>query len=146
MALTATIKEVTFGVGDVVRVHTLITDKSSEEKGSRTQAFEGTVIGVRGAAMGKSFIVRRVGEQKVGIEQIFPIASPLIDKIEIVRPGKRGVRQAKIYYVREKSNREIEKIYTRAKNRELAKTVKTQPKVKKVTPKIAKKASSKKTK
>ncbi len=143
MALTATIKETNFGVGDVVRVFTIIPDKSAEEKGSRTQFFEGTVIGIGGDGMGKSFTVRRIGEQKVGIEQIFPVASPLIEKIEIIRAGKRGVRQAKLYYIRSKANREIEKIYTRARVREASIANKTTPKAKKAVKKVVKKTSKK---
>lgn len=144
MPLSTVIKETTFGVGDVVRVHQILTDKSDTEKGSRTQAFEGTVIAIRGSDMGKSFIVRRIGEHKIGIEQIFPINSPLIDRVEVVRAGKRGVRQGKIYYIREKSNREIEKIYTRARRRELAKQEKPKaPKAKKAVKKVVKKGAKK---
>ena len=146
MAIEATFKEASFGVGDVVRVHILLTDKSKEEKGSRTQVFEGTVIDIRGSEMGKSFVVRRIGEQKIGIEQIFPFASPLLDRIEVVREGKRGTRHAKLYYTRDKSTREIEKIYTRAKRRTLfkaeAKAKKEKP-VKKAVKKTVKKSSKK---
>jgi large subunit ribosomal protein L19 len=117
MAIEATHKESTFGVGDVVRVHLLLTDKKSEEKGSRTQIFEGTVIGIGGHGAGRSFTVRRIGEAGVGIEQIFPLFSPSVEKIEVKREGKRGIRQAKLYYIRKKSKREIEKIYSRTRRR-----------------------------
>jgi ribosomal protein L19 len=136
MAIEATHKEVSFGVGDVVRLHQVLVNKSAEDlpaqagKGKHTQVFEGSVIGIRGSGMGKSIIVRRIGEAGIGIEQIFPLASPILDKIEVVRLGKRGVRHAKIYYTRGKSKREIEKIYSRARRRELAKQLK--PKAKKI--------------
>lgn len=143
MAIQAVHKEINFGVGDVIRVHQLIANKSEDEKGSRTQAFEGTVIGIKGHGVGKSFTVRRIGEQKVGIEMIFPIASPVIDKIEVVREGKRGTRHAKLYYTRDKSTREIEKIYTRTKRRGQVQEAK--PKAKKVVKKATKKATPKKT-
>jgi large subunit ribosomal protein L19 len=147
MPLSTVIKETTFGVGDVVRVYQVLTDKSESEKGSRTQSFEGTVIAIRGTGMGKSFIVRRIGEHKIGIEQIFPINSPLIDKVEVVRSGKRGVRQGKLYYIRDKSNREIEKIYTRARRRELSKMQKPKaPKAKKAVKKVVKKTAKKSSK
>lgn len=138
MAIQAVIKETKFGVGDVVRVYQILSDKSNEEKGSRTQVFEGTVISISGHGIGKSFIVRRIGEQKIGIEMIFPVSSPLIDKIEVVRHGQRGVRHAKLYYIRNKSTREIEKIFSRSKR----KGVSAEPKKK--IKKIAKKKTSKK--
>ncbi len=127
MAISATHKEITFGVGDVVRVHILLTDKPNEGasseagKGGRHQIFEGTVIGIRGRDVGRNIVVRRIGEAGIGIEQIFPLNSPLLEKVQVVREGKRGVRQAKIYYTRNKSKREIEKIYTRARRRSQAK-------------------------
>lgn len=148
MAIEVTIKDTNFGVGDVVRVHQILVDKSSDEKGSRTQVFEGTVIGIKGHGIGKSFTVRRIGEQKVGIEMIYPVSSPLIDKVEVVREGKRGVRQAKLYYIRDKSNREIETIYTRAKRRGIKQEEKpkAKPKAKPTSKAKPKKATKKATK
>lgn len=141
MALTTIHKETTFGVGDTVRVYQFIQGKSEEEKGSRTQIFEGMVIGIQGSGMGKSFVVRRIGEQKIGIEQIFPLHSPIIDKVEVVRTGLKGTRHAKLYFTRDKSPREIEKIYSRAKRKDIA----SQPKKKKVVKKaVVKKRPSKK--
>ncbi|OGM29798.1 hypothetical protein A2801_00140 [Candidatus Woesebacteria bacterium RIFCSPHIGHO2_01_FULL_41_10] len=116
MAIKTTHGETTFGVGDVVRVHQLVVETGKEDK-MRTQIFEGTVIGIRGKATGKSFIVRRVGAQNVGIEQIFPLHSPLIKKVEIKRSGVSGAEQAKLYYFRDKSRREIETVYKRAARR-----------------------------
>ncbi|KKQ95666.1 MAG: 50S ribosomal protein L19 [Candidatus Woesebacteria bacterium GW2011_GWB1_43_14] len=113
MALSIEFKEQSFGVGDVVKIHHKVAD--------RIQVYEGTIIGVRGRGTGKSFTVRRIGTQKVGIEQIFPLHSPLITKIEKVREGMRGVRRAKLYYIRNKSKKDIELIYSRAKKRALAK-------------------------
>lgn len=87
--------------GDTVRVHQKI-----EEKGkTRLQVFEGLVLSVKhGTEPGATFTVRRVASG-VGVERIFPLYSPLIDKIEIVRRAK--VRRAKLYYIREKVAREI---------------------------------------
>jgi ribosomal protein L19 len=127
-------------------VNQLLTDKSKDEKGSRTQAFEGTVIGIRGQGLGKSFIVRRIGANNIGIEQIFPISAPVIDSVEVVRAGTRGSRRAKLYYIRDKSKREIENIYSRTKRREAAKLAKQTSKkktVKKATKKATKKTSKK---
>jgi len=128
MAITANHKETKFGVGDMIRVHQQITE---EGKKTRTQVFEGMVIGIKGKGNGKTFTVRKIGSQKIGIEQIYPINSPVIEQIQVVREGKRGVRRAKLYYTRDKSTRQIENIYSRARRREEAK--KSAPK--KSTPK-----------
>jgi len=144
MAISATVKENTFGVGDVVRVHQLVSDDKMDEKGSRTQIFEGTVIGIRGSEEGKNFIVRRIGEQKIGIEMIFPFGSPALEKVEVVRSGKRGVARAKLYYTRNKSTREIEKIYTRAKHRGQAQPKPVKKVVKKASKAVQKNTSKKK--
>ena len=124
MALKMKHGEVEFAVGDVVRVHQRIIE---EGKKGRIQVFEGTVIATKNREMGKSFVVRRVGTQKVGIEMIFPLSSPLIEKIEIKRKGERGVRRSKLYYLRNKSKRETEKVYSRSVRRVKAKvTIKTE--------------------
>ncbi|KKQ75932.1 MAG: 50S ribosomal protein L19 [Candidatus Woesebacteria bacterium GW2011_GWB1_38_5b] len=117
MAIITTHNNIVFGVGDTVRVH----QKIQEGEKSRVAVFEGMVIGIKGEAENKSFTVRRVGAQKIGIEQIFPLSSPRLEKIEVKRSGVRGVRQAKLYFIRDKSKREIEKIYSRAAKRGLVK-------------------------
>lgn len=119
MALQLVHNDSKFGVGDVIRVHQKIQESAGK---FRTQVFEGTVLGIKGEADRKTFTVRRIGAQKIGIEQIFPISSPFIEKVEVVREGLKGIRQAKIYYIREKSTKEIEKIYSRAKKKTEAKT------------------------
>lgn len=150
MALTATINDSKFGVGDIVRVHQSITEMKGEEEKKRTQVFEGTVIKIKGHGTGKSFTVRRIGAQKIGIEQIWPVNSPIIEKIEVVRRGVKGARQAKLYYIRDKSKREIEKIYTRNVRRENAKAEAKAKPAKKVAKKKSttskKKTSAKKAK
>lgn len=110
MALTAQHNEITFGVGDKVKV----IQKIKEADKFRSQAFEGIVIGIKGRDLNKSFTVRRIGSQQVGIERIFPLLSPTIEKIEVLKKGTEGVRHAKLYYIRNKSRREIEAIYSRA--------------------------------
>ena len=142
MALSSTHNDIAFGVGDTVRVHQLI----QEGEKSRLQVFEGMVIRIKGREVGKTFTVRRIGVNQIGIEKIFPVAAPIISKIEVVKKGMRGVKRAKLYYTREKSNREISKIYSRAHVREESKKETQKPtsqKSKKVT-KTTKKASSKK--
>jgi len=109
MSIKVTHKETEFGVGDVIKVYQVVTEGDKK----RTQVFEGTVISIKGRGELKTFTVRRMGAQQVGIERIFPLESPIIEKIEVVRPGTSGIRRAKLYYTREKSTKEIEKIYSR---------------------------------
>jgi len=139
MALTTTIKETSFGVGDTVRVHQTIKEGDKQ----RVQVFEGIVIGIKGHGQGKSFTVRRIGAQKVGIEQIFPVSSPNIEKVEIKREGTKGVAASKLYYIRDKNPKEIEKIYSRARRRlESEKTQKAESKTKKPKAKKSKKTKA----
>ena len=124
-----------FGVGDTVRVFT----KIKEGEKTRQQAFEGIVIKIKGRDQSKTFTVRRIGAQQIGIERIIPLESPTIDRIEVVKKGLRGVRRAKLYYIRDKSRKEIDAIYTRATKKEEAKA-----KPKKKTKKTTTKKTSKK--
>ena len=89
--------------GDTVRVHQKIQDKGK----TSIQIFEGMVLARKhGNEPGATFTVRKVASG-VGVEKIFPLYSPLIDKIEIVKRAK--VRRSKLYYIREKVNREIKR-------------------------------------
>jgi len=84
-----------FKVGDTVKVHFKIV----EGKNERVQIYEGLVIAIKNSKVGKTFTVRKIS-YGVGVERVFPIHSPRIIKVEVVRPGK--VRRAKLYYIREK--------------------------------------------
>ena len=110
MALKITLKEVEFGVGDRVRV----VQKISEGDKSREAIFEGMVIGIKGREPGKTFMVRRIGEAGIGIERIFPVNLPTIDKVIVVKRGIEGVKRAKLYYTREKAPTEVEMIFKKA--------------------------------
>jgi large subunit ribosomal protein L19 len=83
-----------FRVGDTVRVHYRITEGEKE----RIQVFQGVVIRRSGGGLGRTFAVRKVSAG-VGVERIFPTASPNIDKLEITSSGR--VRRARLYYLRE---------------------------------------------
>lgn len=87
-----------FGPGDTVRVHVKVVEGANE----RIQVFEGVVLRRMGGGIQESFTVRKVS-QGVGVERTFPLHSPRIDKIEVVRHGK--VRRARLYYLRERSGR-----------------------------------------
>lgn len=88
-------RPVSFGVGDTVRVHYRITEGNKQ----RIQVYEGTIIAIRNGGAGKSIVVRRISYD-VGVERIFPVYSPTIEKIEKVRSSK--VRRSKLYYLRRK--------------------------------------------
>ncbi len=110
MALKITIKEVEFGVGDRIRVVQRIKDGDK----NREAIFEGMVMGIKGRNPGKTFLVRRVGEAGVGIERIFPVNLPSIDKIVVVKRGTEGAKRAKLYFTRTKAPTEIEMIYKKS--------------------------------
>ncbi len=89
--------------GDVVKVHQKIQEKGK----TRIQIFEGMVLARKhGTDAGATITVRRVANG-YGVEKIYPLYSPVIDKIEVVRRAK--VRRAKLYYVREKAQKELSK-------------------------------------
>ncbi|SRR5258708_2831578 len=91
-------------VGDTVRVH----QKIVEEKRSRIQIFEGVVIAIRGRENGKSFIVRKMAAGSIGVEKIFPVNLPSIEKIEVKRKGQ--VRRSKLYYLRDRVGKAASKV------------------------------------
>ncbi|MBE6788662.1 MAG: 50S ribosomal protein L19 [Ruminococcaceae bacterium] len=84
-----------FSIGDTVKVHVKIKEGERE----RIQVFEGTVIARKHSGVSETFTVRRVS-YGVGVERVFPLHSPNIDKLEIVRKGK--ARRAKLYYLRDR--------------------------------------------
>jgi large subunit ribosomal protein L19 len=84
-----------FGVGDTVRVHTKVVEGDKE----RIQVFTGVVIGRRGHGLNETFTVRRISYGE-GVERIFPVHSPRVDKVEVERKG--AVRRAKLTYLRKR--------------------------------------------
>lgn len=82
-------------IGDVVKVHVRI----KEGEKTRIQMFEGTVIAKKHGGVNETFTVRRVAHG-CGIERVFPVHSPSVEKVEIVRKGR--VRRAKLYYLRDR--------------------------------------------
>lgn len=84
-----------FAVGDTVKVHVRIKEGDK----SRIQVFEGTVIAKKHGGISETFTVRRVAHG-CGIERVFPLHSPVVDRVEVIRKGK--VRRAKLYYLRDR--------------------------------------------
>ena len=84
--------------GDTVKVSVRIIEGNKE----RTQAFEGTILKKRGSGVGKTITVRKIF-QGVGVERVFPVYSPRIEKITVIRRG--DVKRAKLYYLRERSGK-----------------------------------------
>ncbi len=82
-------------IGDTVRIHNKIKEGARE----RIQLFEGTVIAKKNGGISETFTVRRVA-YGVGVEKTFPVHSPNVEKVEIIRSGK--VRRAKLYYIRDR--------------------------------------------
>ena len=87
-----------FKPGDQVKIHFKVVEGENE----RVQVFEGVVIRIKGSGLAQTFTVRKISFG-VGVERIFPVNSPRIDKVEIVRRGK--VRRAKLYYLRNLSGK-----------------------------------------
>lgn len=94
-------KKLEFSSGDTVRVWSKIEDKGKY----RLQAFEGLVLARKhGTDAGATFTVRKVSNS-VGVERIFPLYSPMIDKIEVTKRAK--TRRSKLYYIRDKATKEV---------------------------------------
>ena len=94
-----------FNVGATVKVHVKIKEGNRE----RIQIFEGFVLKRQGGGIGETFTVRRIASG-VGVEKTFPIHSPLVEKIEVVRRGK--IRRARLHYMRQRTGKSA-KIKTR---------------------------------
>ncbi len=87
-----------FSPGDTLRVHVKVTEGQRE----RIQAYEGVCIARKNAGLNSSFTVRKISFGE-GVERVFPIFAPIVDKIEVIRKGR--VRRAKLYYLRDRRGR-----------------------------------------
>ncbi len=94
MANSITIREKTVKIGDTIKIHYKFKDGDK----TKEQNFEGVLIKIRGRENNKMFTVRKMSKDKIGIERIFPLLSPFIDKVEVVKPG--FVRRSKLYFIR----------------------------------------------
>lgn len=87
--------KLSFSVGDTVKVYFKIVEGTTE----RIQAYEGLVIAINNSGIRTTFVVRKIA-YGVGVERIFPVYSPKVEKVEVIRKGR--VRRAKLYYIRKK--------------------------------------------
>ena len=95
-------KKIDFGAGDTVRVYQKITEKDK----TRVQVFEGIVIARKhGTEPGATFTVRRVGTDGIAVEKIFPLYTPMIDRIQVTRKAK--TRRAKLYFLRGRTPKQL---------------------------------------
>jgi large subunit ribosomal protein L19 len=97
------VKHVDFRIGDTVRVYVRVKEGNKE----RVQPFQGICIGKKDGTTDRSFRIRKVSGG-IGIERVFPYYSPMIERVELVQPGK--VRRAKLYYLRERIGKKATKI------------------------------------
>ncbi len=96
--------KIEFSIGDTIKVQQTVKEGDK----TRTQAFQGIVIAIRGEGQGKNFIVRKMAVGAIGVEKIFPVNTPTVTGIEIVKKGK--VRRAKLYYLRNLLGKKATKI------------------------------------
>ncbi len=107
-------KDTDIAVGDTVRVHQEITEGDK----TRIQIFEGLVIAIKNTGNGKSFTVRKIGSNGIGVEKIYPINMPQIKDVEVKRKGH--VRRAKLYFLRERLGKAATRIKEKDTNNKTA--------------------------
>jgi len=111
MANRVKIKGTIVSIGDTVKVHHKIKESGKE----RTQVFEGFLIAIKGKGPNKSFTVRKIASHAIGVERIWPVECPSINKVEIKKHG--DVRRAKLYYLRGKVGKKATKIKEKEKSK-----------------------------
>ncbi|MBN2038960.1 MAG: 50S ribosomal protein L19 [Spirochaetes bacterium] len=117
-------RAVEFEIGDTVKVHYKIVEGNRE----RIQVYEGIVIAINNKGISKTFTVRKISFD-IGVERVFPVFSPRIDKIEVIRKGKTN--RAKLYYLRERTGKSAKikerRISTEKKAKNKADVIAAQP-------------------
>lgn len=115
MAQYFTYQDQKISVGDTIKIHQEIKDGEK----TRVQIFEGIVIAIKNRQTNKSFTVRKISANSIGVEKIFPVNLPAIKKIEIKRRGQ--VRRNKLYYLRERIGKSATRVKEKATNTKTAK-------------------------
>jgi len=106
MAISTQILNTKVHIGDQIKVHLRVKEGEKE----KIQIFAGMVIAIKGAGINKSFTVRKIATGAIGVERIWPVSSPWLKKIEIVKRGK--VRRAKLYYLRDRVGKQASRVKT----------------------------------
>lgn len=104
MSLFGQVKDIKFKVGDTIAVH----QKIKEGDKTRIQVFEGVVIAIKNSGASRMFTVRKISDAAIGVERVWPLNSPSIEKIEVKKSP--GVSRAKLYYVRGRKGREAKEV------------------------------------
>jgi len=104
MAIKTIVKDQSISVGDTIRVH----QKFKVGEKTQSQVFEGLVIGIKGRGDNKSFTVRKIASDAIGVEKIWPVNSPNITKVTLKKTG--NTRRAKLYYLRDRIGKEALKV------------------------------------
>jgi large subunit ribosomal protein L19 len=94
-------KDTTFSVGDTISVEYKVKEKDKE----RIQPFKGVVISIRGMGENKTFTVRKIAVDGIGVERIFPLSSPLIANLKVLSHPRKRIKTAKLYYLRERKGK-----------------------------------------
>lgn len=102
MSNSLKIKKDVIKVGDTIKISYKFKDSTEKEK---EQIFQGILIAVSGSGSNKMFTVRKITKDKIGVERIFPVISPFIKKIAVVKKG--NTRRAKLYFIRNLSEQEL---------------------------------------
>lgn len=113
MSNTITFKNLIIGTGDKVKVIQKVVESGKE----RRQIFSGTVIKIKKGNKNQSITIRRMGVNLVGIEKIYSLNNPSLEEILVTKEGYKGSRKSKLYYIRNKSKKEIDKLYFRNKRK-----------------------------
>lgn len=98
--------KVDFFVGDTVKILYKIVEEGKKE---RVQPYQGLIIGIRGSGENKSFIVRKTSIDNIGVERTFPLNSPWITDLKIIRGSLRTIKRAKLYYLRKQGAKKSRK-------------------------------------
>lgn len=117
MSLKFKHQETIASIGDTIRVHQEIV----EGKNKRIQIFEGIVIAIKNSGRNKTFTVRKISANSIGVEKIFPVFLPSIKKIEVKRKG--DVRRSKLYFLRDKTGKAATKVKEKKQYEQSAPTV-----------------------
>lgn len=110
MALKTSIKSTTVKIGDTIKVK----HQFGEGEKLQTQTFQGILIAIKGRGVGKTFCVRKIAVDGIGVERIWPVVCPSILKVEVVKTG--DVRRAKLYYLRDRVGKTAVKVKTSRKD------------------------------